>query len=122
LSLFERLSRKKYHSEQTLSDGTPLIWPGDANGIPVAGKVIPNLKGDQYDNLKYQLNFHCRWFDMMSHADTETMGGLESYARINDKIMNGLYIERRRRELEKDGNLYVLLEWGELYGEAPDER
>lgn len=113
MSLFDRISRRKYYHESKLSDGTPLVWPGTPDGIPYAGKVIPNLRGSEIDDIRYQLNFHAKWFNLAQPQE------LEEYCRIKDKIKNGLYVEYRQKDIDQpDGSIKTFLEWGEIYAEG----
>lgn len=107
--LFDRLSRKKFYGDKA-PDGSPLIWPGTAEGFPVRYDPrfgVPQFRGEEYDNIPIRLDYDCGWFDMTDADD------LKRWKEINDRIASGLYVKRNRIDLKDEaaGTLKVFLEW-----------
>ena len=102
----------KYFGEQGDQYGGILHWPG-ANGIPFRGDAVPNLKKREMAQLPIVASAHHQVFDLSDQEQSAT------YSWIRDRIKNGLfvcdYVERWR-----DGNnMWVYLEWSQLYTQMP---
>jgi hypothetical protein len=89
-------------------EGFPILSPSGA---------VPDLKGDQIDELPARLACDAHMFLMWVDADRE------AYVRIMDAVANGQASITARRELiaktEETGlvgeNLKIWLEWGTVY-------
>ena len=106
-------STTKYFGEQDARYGGELHWPG-IHGIPFRGDAIPNLKKQERDNLPVVASAHHQLFNL---SDTEQS---RVYAWVRDRIRNGLftcdYVERWH---DQTNNVWVYLEWSQLYTQLP---
>ena len=92
-----------------------MTWPGTLEGFPFRGDTIPDLKQHEMeDQVQHVLDYKCKMFQLWKDED------LEEYRLINDRIANGWYQERRRREEwdEAERHLMIWLEWVQIYGES----
>ncbi len=106
------VSLHQFFHEKETSDGEPIIWPG-VNGLPFIGKEVPDLVGDQADNLPVRLKFGSGLFKMWE-ADQKAR-----YDDICNHIASGVYMRKKELERWVDQGIEIWLEWYEMYNEAP---
>lgn len=97
---------------------TPKYEPTGArtiHGYPVVNPhVNPNMRDDEYRNMKLQFDVSVKVFDLLDPKQ------LDEYAVIRDRIINRASIQLDRRVAQSpDGTvLKVLLEWADPKGRA----
>lgn len=106
------ISLHQFFHERQDRDGQPLTWPG-ANGFPFAGKDVPDLVGDQAENLPLRVKFRSRLFKVYDAQDK-----LE-YDDVNNHIASGVWLRKKERERWVDQGMEIWLEWYEVANEAP---
>lgn len=97
-------------SPKYLPDG-----PRTVHGFPVVNPhVNPNMRDDEYRNMKLQFDVSARVFDLLDPKQ------LEEYVEVRDRIINRISIQLDRRVAQSaDGAvLKVLLEWADPKGRA----
>lgn len=112
------MSIKKYFGEigGPAHGNDRLHWPGTADGYPVRGNSLPpDLKKDELDSIDVQLDFKSKMFELWDPAQKS------EFDDINDKIINGWYLQQRRNDNWDDEHKHfrVWLEWAQVYGMLP---
>lgn len=115
MSIFDRLSRNKFHGEAS-HDGSPLLWPGTPEGFPVRsgrGGAKPLLKDSEYENIPLRLDYDCGWFDLDKEDD------LKRFRVVMDHLTSGVWLRVKRTDVPTaTGGLRVFLEWAYVSGET----
>lgn len=95
----------------------PLSWPGTELGFPVRGHV-PLMKQHELSQLVHVCDYHSRLFRLWEPEDKAL------FDEIQDRIANGWYFEKRRKDTEVAEHLEpaVWLEWVQIYGEIPNSQ
>jgi len=106
-----RISLHQFAHEKE-RNGTPLAWPG-VNGFPFAGKQVPDLIGNQADELPMRLVFRSGTFDTW---DAEAK---KAYDDVQNHIGSNVWLPKHRTERWLDKGLQIYLEWYEVYAEPP---
>lgn len=89
--------------------------PQTVHGFPVVNPhVNPNMRDEEYRNMKLQFDVSVKVFDLLDPKQ------LEEYTEIRDRIINRASIQLDRRVAQApDGTvLKVLLEWADPKGRA----
>lgn len=92
-----------------------LHWPGTPDGYPFRGSQVPNLQGDEAENLPLAMDYQSRAFKLWEPEHKL------AFDQIMDRIVNGWYMLYRRRDewsTTHDAPV-VWLEWVQIYGETP---
>lgn len=105
------ISLHQFFNEKKSTDGTPLTWPG-ANGFPFAGKEIPDLVGDQAENLPLRVKFHSGLFKMWDEVSKA------AYDDVCNHIASGVWMRKKERERWVDQGMEIWLEWYEVANEV----
>jgi hypothetical protein len=95
--------------------GGKLHWPGTPAGFPFRGDQVPNLQGDEAENLPHALDYHSQSFRLWLPEEKA------AFDSIMDRIVNGWYMQHKRYDnYVPDHQEYVVrLEWVQVYGETP---
>jgi hypothetical protein len=95
--------------------GDPLVWPG-VNGLPFTGKTVPDLRGDQADNLPIKIKFDSGTFDMWD-PDSK-----KRYDDVCNHIASGVWMQKHREPRWTEKGMQIWLEWYILAHELPETK
>jgi hypothetical protein len=97
----------KYYNERVDVDGESLHWPGGPAGYPFRGPKPPQLKEEEYQNLRPIYKARCGLFHL---SDSEEA---RQYLSIREKCANKYFIQIDRERIwdAEKNNYNIFLEW-----------
>jgi hypothetical protein len=108
---------EKFGGEQGAHHPGPLTWPGSGAGFPILGRVAPNLRQDEFEELDHRFTYHAAEF--RSWVEEEK----REYLYVQERIANGWFFPKQyERVRDAEGRGWVIwLEWVQTYGVLPPE-
>lgn len=98
--------------------GQRLIWGGDAeNRLPFRGNYIPDLRGDEVDDLQLGVVFGSKMFKLWEPADKVAFDKIKQRAEV------GWYVIKKCEYhfVEAKEHYLVWMEWSQYYNELANE-
>lgn len=115
ISLHQFMREKEWKGDQ-------LVWPG-VNGLPFTGRPnaegriqVPQLQGDQADNLPVKIKFDSGMFETWD--ETQKV----AYDNVCNHIASGVWMQKNRAERWVEKGLQIWLEWYILALELPETK
>lgn len=100
----------KYFSKE--SQSSALIGPDD---VPFRGNSVPDLRQEEYEQLKLTYDSHTVLLDLEKEQD------LELYNKIIDRCAKGLS-QLRLEKFHSTNTWHVLLQWFDKYNELDSKQ
>ena len=112
------MSASRYFGEQDPRHRGTLHWPG-VDGYPFRGPGVPLMKPNELQRVAQHGHvgdaYH-RTFDLSDEQDSK------DYDWVRERIRNGWFVQDFVKRWHKGGNIYVYLEWTQIYVEIPRGR
>lgn len=109
---------RRYFPNGQDGNGNNIHFPGTIDGVPFRSQYPPDLKQEEFEQIKYVYDAHTEIFDL-SVPEQKI-----AYNEIIDKCAKGLSILRfDTSQFDAEKKTWVVFcQWLDKYGEPPDKR
>jgi hypothetical protein len=114
---------EKFGAEQGGQHPGPLTWPGSGLGLPILGRVAPNVRQDEFENIDHKATYHAREFRSWVAEDMALYNYVQERANnVGEAGVTWFAIRQYERIRDPGQRGWLLwLEWVQVYGVLPRE-